>query len=69
MNSNEMITEQQLAEILRIGISTIRRWRSTGMGPTHIRMGSGRGSIRYRMEDVDDFIEKNSRSKANQLEG
>ena len=51
----DLINERQLSELLGIAIQTARNWRSTGRGPAYVKLG-GR-SVRYRVVDVQDFIE------------
>jgi hypothetical protein len=47
-------TEGQAAALLRHSLSTLRRWRRLGTGPTFFRFGR---IIRYRLEDLQKFIE------------
>ena len=45
---NELLTSMELAELLKVQPSTIRRWASNGT-ITAVRIG---GICRYRLEDV-----------------
>ena len=47
-------TEAQAATLLRHSLSTLRRWRRGGTGPTFLRFGR---IILYRVEDLQNFIE------------
>jgi hypothetical protein len=47
-------TEAQAATLLRHSLSTLRRWRRGGTGPTFLRFGR---IILYRVEDLQIFIE------------
>jgi excisionase family DNA binding protein len=49
-------TVREVAEILRVSSATIYALCGNGKLP-HIRVGSGRGAIRIRQEDLDAFIE------------
>lgn len=55
-NSDELLTIQQLAELLQVPVATIYRWRHRGEGPRGIRV-SGR-HVRYRRADVEKFLEE-----------
>jgi len=53
-NSNsQLLTEQQAAASLRHSVSTLRRWRRAGTGPTFVRFGR---VILYRVEDIEEFV-------------
>lgn len=47
----ELLTEADVARHLRVGKSTVRRWRETGKLP-HLRAGA---VVRYRPGDVEAF--------------
>lgn len=49
-----LLTTREAAERLGIGRQTLERWRAAGGGPSFVRLG--RRSVRYRREDVDDFV-------------
>lgn len=49
-----LLTEAELAELLKVSVGTIRRWRSEGTGPPALRLGRG---VRYRRADVDAWLE------------
>ncbi len=51
-----IVNEYVAAERLGLQPSTLRAWRMRGKGPAFLRM-QGR-SIRYRITDIDDFLEK-----------
>ncbi len=53
---DELLTIQQLAELLQVPVATIYRWRHRGEGPRGIRV-SGR-HVRYRRADVETFLEE-----------
>ncbi len=56
--STQILTEKEVAEILRIAPSSVRNARSRGQLP-FIRIGINRGRVVYRKDDVEQFIERN----------
>ncbi|MDP8927469.1 MAG: helix-turn-helix domain-containing protein [Actinomycetota bacterium] len=55
---DELLTVKQLAELLKVPVGTIYRWRYMGIAPRGIRM-SGR-HVRFRRSDVEAFLEERS---------
>lgn len=53
------LTTPQAAEYLNLRSSTLEVWRVTGRGPIFCRLGSR--AIRYRQDDLDEFIEAGRR--------
>ena len=49
--------EKQLAERLNCTVSALRRWRREGRGPRFVKIGR---LVRYRQEDIEDFIDQNT---------
>lgn len=61
-NQETLLTEQELAEYLKISPGTLRNSRSTGREHIpYVRVG---GSIRYRVEDVTEYLAKQVVSNA-----
>lgn len=54
-----MLTTREAAKRLRLQKSTLEAWRCRGGGPVFVRLGR---AVRYRNEDLNDFINKNLRS-------
>lgn len=55
-NPNCLLTEQELANFLKIAPGTLRHSRSSGKDYIpYVRVG---GSIRYRVEDVNEYLAK-----------
>lgn len=52
--SNDLLTTEEVAEILRVPVATVRKWRSEGVGPRGFRIGK---YVRYRRSAVEIFIE------------
>lgn len=53
MRTREMLTTKDLATRWSMSEGTLRKWRMHSIGPKYIKVG--KGSIRYRMEDIEDF--------------
>lgn len=49
-----LMTASDVADALRISEGTLRNWRSARRGPRFAKVG---GTVRYREEDVADWIE------------
>jgi hypothetical protein len=58
-NLSSLLTEKEAAAILRRSVSSLRRGRISGSGPNFIRLGR---SIRYRLSDLQTYIEKNRKT-------
>lgn len=57
---NWLLTTEEVAEYLNVSKYTIRNWR-TGprrRGPQYINVG---GSVRYAIEDIISYVNKNKR--------
>ena len=54
MTANEpLVTEGEAARLLRVSLTSVRRWRREGRGPVYRKIGR---SVRYRQDDLADFI-------------
>ena len=53
-----LINEKKAAEILDFKIQTLRNRRFKGMPPKYVKMSSR--AVRYRMEDLEAFIEEHT---------
>jgi hypothetical protein len=51
----EVVDDSRAAEILGLGIQTLRNLRYMRKGPAYVKMGR---SVRYRVIDLLDYIEK-----------
>lgn len=55
---SDLMTPEQLAEMLHVTLSTLESWRAKGSGPPFVRLGtSSRSPIRYRRSEVLAWIE------------
>jgi predicted site-specific integrase-resolvase len=48
-----LITEVEAAAILRVSLTSLRRWRREGRGPVYRKLNR---AVRYRPEDLADFL-------------
>ena len=56
MKTQNLLTANEVAEILQISPRTLASWRANNPNDLpFIRLGNR--TIRYRLEDLDDFIE------------
>lgn len=56
----EIMTEKEVAELLKIAASTLGEMRRTGKGPAFIKVG---GSIRYRRATVEKWLRDQERRR------
>lgn len=61
-HARKLLTERETAEYLAVPQKTLQAWRWRGGGPPFVRIGSGRGHIRYRTTDLESYIEERRRS-------
>ena len=54
---DELTTEVEAADFLKISIRTLQAWRCRGVGPAYVRAGR---AIRYRRRDLIAWIEANT---------
>lgn len=56
-NPNQLLTPQQVSDLLQINVGTLENWRIKNQGPKFLKLGGGpRGHIRYRQQDVEDWM-------------
>jgi predicted site-specific integrase-resolvase len=51
--AGSLVTEVEAADILRVSLTSIRRWRRQGRGPVYRKLNR---AVRYRPDDLKDFI-------------
>lgn len=49
-----LLNTTEAAEVLRLGVATLHRWRKEGKGPPFVDMGR---KVYYRRIDLDHWIE------------
>jgi excisionase family DNA binding protein len=55
-----LMTPTEAAARLRANARTLERWRTNGTGPAFVKVGRG---VRYRAEDLDAFVERQTRTR------
>ncbi|MFI1994885.1 helix-turn-helix domain-containing protein [Actinoplanes sp. NPDC020271] len=50
-----LLTLDEVADMLRVPVSTMRKWRSGGGGPRGFRVGK---YVRFRRTAVEEFIQE-----------
>ena len=55
---DELLTMQEVADVVRVPVATLRYWRHLGTGPRSFRIGR---SVRYWHNDVAHWLEEQSR--------
>jgi predicted DNA-binding transcriptional regulator AlpA len=55
-NQSELLTEVEVAGILKMKRQTLRNWRGQRVGPRFIKLRDR--SVRYRRGDVEEWIEE-----------
>jgi len=53
---DDLLTKAELAEVLKVSVRTIDRYVSEGGGPPYVRIGRGRGQLRWRWGDVQEWL-------------
>jgi predicted DNA-binding transcriptional regulator AlpA len=53
-DEDDLMTEEQVAKLLIVSVSTVKRLRVSGEGPRHIRISQR--VVRYRRQDVLDWM-------------
>jgi excisionase family DNA binding protein len=55
--TTELLTPEEVAEILKVHPGTLENWRVRGEGPPFVKLGNKRRSaVRYRRQDVENWI-------------
>lgn len=57
----KILYQEEVAEMLRRPLSTLRYWRVTGDGPKSFKLG---GRVVYKLEDVERWIEERYAAEA-----
>lgn len=55
-STDELLTTQQLADLLHVNIQSIYDWRHRGTGPRAIRPAGGK--LLFRRSDVDAWLDQ-----------
>jgi predicted DNA-binding transcriptional regulator AlpA len=52
-NPDRLLSNEEIAEIAQVPLSSVRKWPSEGKGPRRFRLGK---YVRYRAGDVRDWL-------------
>lgn len=52
------LKDTEVAEMINISVNTLRTWRRRGIGPSFIKAESKRGTVRYDINDVKEWIDE-----------
>jgi hypothetical protein len=61
--SIQVVADVKAAKVLDISVQTLRNWRHMRKGPTYLKIGR---SVRYRLDDLNTFMENNRIDPDNQ---
>ena len=53
LQEDRLLSQKELAEMLRVSIEQLRLWRNKGIGPSYFRVGH---AIRYRDVEVERWL-------------
>lgn len=54
---DELLTGQDVSQILKVSIHTVNWWRCQGKGPRFVKLGTSlRAPVRYRHSDLQAYI-------------
>jgi hypothetical protein len=60
---NQLLTPQQVADLLQICTGTLENWRLKNYGPKFLKLGDqNRSPVRYRLQDVEDWMFKDAKT-------
>jgi len=54
MDIGRFLTEHEVAEVLAVDVTTLRRWRREQAGPPYVRMGT---CVRYDPVELHAYLE------------
>lgn len=59
LETDHLLHETEVAKILSMKVATLRRWRWSGDGPKHIKVGA---AVRYDPQTLKDYLAERERS-------
>ena len=60
---SNLVKEYKVAEMLSVSMSWLQKGRIYGYGPRFIALNGPKGAIRYRSEDIENYLHANSSTK------
>jgi len=64
INLDRLIDEKEAADLLCYSVRALQNWRHRGGGPKFIKVSSR--SVRYRIRDIQEWVEKKTVSNTSQ---
>lgn len=58
---DDLLTADDVAEVLCLSVGTLANWRSIGLGPIYVKVG---GRVRYRASSVNAWVADQERKVA-----
>jgi predicted DNA-binding transcriptional regulator AlpA len=63
----QLLTPQQVSDMLQISVGTLENWRLKNHGPKYLKLGGQhRSPVRYRLQDVEDFMFEDAKGAGDQ---
>jgi hypothetical protein len=57
--TQDLLTPQQVADMLQVKTDTLEAWRGKRIGPAWIKLGDGKRSpVRYRKTDIETYLKE-----------
>lgn len=60
-----LVDEKDAAELLGLTRRTLQKWRTDGRGPPHVKISQR--CVRYRVEDIEEWIESKLRTSTSDV--
>ena len=58
---DELLTAHEVAAWLKVTLHHLYRLRARGLGPAHVRVGTGDRAVRYRRAEVARWLDEQTR--------
>lgn len=65
-NPDQLLTEQDAADLICQSVRTLQKWRVIGYGPCFFKIGR---SVRYRRREILDWVESRRRAHTSEQMG
>jgi len=63
----ELLNEKEVAKLIGMSVYWLRRCRWVGNGIPYVKMDGVCGSVRYRREDVEAFLDARVKTNTSQI--
>ncbi len=64
LETERLLNEKEVAELFSVKVSTLRRWRWCGRGPSFLKLG---GAVRYDPQELKNFLAASKRTSTSDL--